>query len=49
MDVLERMVGVGLLGFLRLLLRCKICALGITLIHPGMAADCTAGDIVTIG
>ena len=35
-------------GSLRMLLRCKICAFGITLIHPGMAAECTAGDIVTI-
>ena len=47
MDVLGRMVGVGLLEFLRMLLSCKICAFGITLIHPGMAAECTAGDIVT--
>ena len=48
MNVLGRMVGVGLLKFLRILLSCKICAFGITLIHPGMAAECTAGDIVTL-
>ena len=48
MNVLERMVGVGLLEFLRMLLSCKICAFGIILIHPGMAAECTAGDIVTL-
>ena len=48
MNVLGRMVGVGLLEFLRMLLSCKICAFGIILIHPGMAAECTAGDIVII-
>ena len=41
------MVGIRLLKFLRMLLRYKICAFGITLIHPGMAAECTAGNIVT--
>ena len=35
-NVLERIVGVGLLKFLRMLLSCKICAFGITLIHPGL-------------
>ena len=48
MNVLGRMVGVGLLEFLRMLLSCKICAFGIILIHPGMAAECTAGNIVTL-
>ena len=31
----------------RMLLSCKICAFGIILIHPGMAAECTAVNIVT--
>ena len=46
-DILERIVGIRLLKFLRMLLSCKICAFGIILIHPGMAAECTAGDFVT--
>ena len=46
--ILRRIVGVGPLKFLRMLLSYKICAFGIILIYPGMAAECTAGDIVTI-
>ena len=46
--ILGRMVGVGLLEFLRILLSCKICAFGITLIYPGIAVECTVGNIVII-
>ena len=43
MNILGRMVGVGLLEFLRMLLSCKIYAFGIILIYPGIAAECTTG------
>ena len=43
-------MGVGLLDLLRMLpshASERYVRSGITLIHPGMAAECTAGDIVT--
>ena len=45
--ILGRMVDIRLLEFLRILLSCKIYTFGITLIHPGIAAEYTIGDIIT--